>query len=225
MKRIMLTPAQQAAVEFCIPPGPGISDHPALRYLHVTPKHTEASDGFVAARVSVASCDPDEFPRHAAGEYEPTDGAPTSVLLKPDAVRKATAATAKPKRGSVPLPILTQVLVEEDKDGKTTVYGTDLTAVGKAESAPAEADYPDLDAVLPKAGPMAVALDAALLAKAARWLQRNGVKRHGGRAPVVRIYLAQDSPRERAVLLEADVEGGIAAVWIMPVGTADKEAG
>ena len=141
----------------------------AINAIHVTPKETVATDGFILARVSTPKRDPANFP--------PVEGVKPSATFKPfnlpvDAAR--TIEKAIPKKST--LPILSNVMIDgeaTDAKAKDGMPDCAVLAVSDLENPQVfrprkdEGNFPKWETVIPKRedAKFAISLDARLLTK------------------------------------------------------------
>ena len=136
-----------------------------LNGLHITPTHTEATDGHCAGRVTLPVCDTEDFP--------PCGGVvSSSEQLKPCLVpREAIERLAKsiPTKAAARMPVLGHVRVDvvaTNANNHFRAVTTDMQTVTPIEAQKAEGTFPDMEQVFPTDTPyITVGFNAELMAK------------------------------------------------------------
>lgn len=138
----------------------------ALTHLHITPNHTEATNGHALVRVQIPDVNPEEFP--SIKGFNP-NGNNREVCI--DAATAKAIAKAIPRRCT--LPILGHAAWD---CGGTTEQAapfvvTDLENEQRFNPRPSDDKYPDTEAIWPKAeAGLTISFDGLLLAKVLRFL-------------------------------------------------------
>lgn len=131
--------------------------------VHVTPAHTEASDGHCAGRVTVPLHDTEDFPP-CAGIVDTSDPLTPCIIPRDAAERLAKAI---PHTSSKPILRHARVdVASSNANGSFRAVTTDGETVQPIEARKVAVEFPDLDRVIPTGTPtLSVRFNAELLAR------------------------------------------------------------
>ncbi len=175
-----------------------------LNGIHITPTHTEVTDGHLAMRVSLPDIDAASFPLDPADNLTPCEGNATLATEHAIALAKAL-----PRKTNLPV-LQTVALVQngaigEDGRPKRYVVSNDLETVTK-KPVMVTGSFPDLSRVMPASlgsdTLAVVTLDARLLGAICSQVAKMAGK---GAAPLtIQVY----SDQLRPVRIDATTEAG-----------------
>ena len=184
------------------------SDEQPAAGVHVTPTHTEATNGHMLLRVPMSEIDPAEWPETAG----PSEGGatPTSILIPTESA--AAMLKAIPPRPYLPILAHAAVWVVE---GGVEAHTTDTETQGVVRAKPVGGKFPDADKVIPLATKdRAVTLNAAYLKALCEWAIKYGEKCP---QPTVTLQLGEDGAAD-CVRIEIQMPDGREAIGvIMPI--------